>query len=139
MGMDSAAANGTVILVEDMKKLPLTGPAVTELYAFVEEHDIDQQYLDENYIDPTDFANAVDGDEELAEQLKGLMTAVLDAFRDDTGLELEPFYYNADDGGMYDTFAESSIQWSVCGVYQLTPEAQKIEHLITNAQWTVYG
>jgi len=124
---------GTTINKEFLKTLPTAGPIFTNLLTVMEENDLEEQVLDDNYCD---LENS--DDDESLKAVSKLLADFQNAFTADTGLHVYPFYYSDDDGDRYDDL-EAGVHWSVAGVYQMTPEAEKIKDHLQDVQWTVWG
>jgi len=133
MGMGTSPNKATTINEEFLKTLPTAGPIFTNLLTVMEENDLEEQVLDDNYCDLENGDN-----DEALNTVSKLLADFQNAFTADTGLHVYPFYYSEDDGDRYDDL-EDGIHWSVAGVYQMTPAAEKIKDQLQDAQWTVYG
>ena len=63
--------------------------------------------------------------------------ALATKFDEVTGLELEIYYHDPDDGSRYD--GVSGVFWMVGGVYQLTEAGEKHKDRITRAFYVTFG
>lgn len=133
MGMGTFPNKATIMDKEFLKTLPTAGPILTTLYTIMEENDLEDRVLDDNYCDLEHTDN-----DEVLNAVNKLLSDFQSAFEADTGLTVYPFYYDEDDGDRYDDL-EDGLYWSVSGVYQLTPAAEKFKDHIQDVQWTVYG
>lgn len=135
MGMGSIPCRATIITEEFISGLPTAGPALTNLLVFMTDQDIREQCLD---VDNGDMW-ADDIDEDAWKEFTHRVGVVQKCFEADTGLKVYPFYYDEEDGDRYDDLPEGGAYWSVDGVYQLTPAAEKVKDYLRDVQWTVYG
>lgn len=134
MGMGAAGAHGWIISTENLRGLIPTEYAVLEAA------------LDKRKLALDDLALAIAEEEDLTDDDKEIddaLDALYAAFKQKTAvdgkeLELELFYYSDEDGDIYDDL-EDGANWSVDGMWELTPPGKKFKDIIEQCSWTQFG
>ena len=107
---------------------------------FVELVKVIENQLEENELDVSDIdelAFSIKNDEKIPEPIKEAYQALCDAFEKQTGLPLGLGYHDTDEGSRYDDIDGS--YWWIGNVYQMTPEAKRLEDKIQRKFFVTFG
>lgn len=133
MGMGAQASAGWKITAEHLKKLCPT--EYNNLIDFLEKHNLNLDTIAQDIQLENDF--------DQSEAFYNVLDALQIAFSNktipgDETLELELFYYNSDDGDIYDDLTDGA-NWLVHNVEVMTPSAKQIADYLERALWTTFG
>jgi hypothetical protein len=134
MGMGYGAAYADVIEPADIEQFcPKEWQAFIQAIEATEDDDGEGKTVDSFAMEAMyENLETADGDDAKA------YVALCVAFEEKTGLSIGIGHHNSDDeGSRYDDV--DGAYWWVEGMYMLTPEGEKVKHIVRRHHWVTFG